>query len=169
MDAADAPDMAGHVRVTLLDEDDHGATAYVPAENLADLLEAVRRLRHRGRGPPDIATDPARWSALREGAFDAARQPAARAGAALCGLWCSLYGPMGPEVRRRLSAVMAEHGKAAVVLRRHRPSRGVATLVGEAADARTLELAARMAAEAGRVPGRIVAVLPDEEQDRVEH
>ena len=57
--------------------------------------------------------------------------------------------PQGPLVRRMVSETLAGTGKATIVVRRHRPSGGVATTVLDEPDAKALAGVAELAAESG--------------------
>jgi hypothetical protein len=128
--AEDAPAMAGHLRLVLLDDDGAGCTAYLPADKVADLLASMDREKLAGRTLREFGGTAKGWARLRERAFRLARERQDLA-AGMLGLWCAMNGPAGPELRRQVSAVLARAGKATVTMQRDRGTRGVATIVAE--------------------------------------
>jgi hypothetical protein len=128
--AEDAPALEGHLRLTLLDDDGAGCTAYFPSVALADLLAAMDREKLAGRTLRDLGSTAKGWARLRERAFRLARERQDLA-AGMLGLWCAMNGPAGPELRREVSAVLARAGKATVTMQRDRGTRSVATIVSE--------------------------------------
>ena len=169
MAAEDARDMAGHLRLTVLDDDGCGCTAYYRAEELADHLDRIGECRPTGRRIRDLGADVQGWVELRTSAFQGARDPASRGGAAELALWCAMNGPQGPLVRRMVSETLAGTGKATIVMRRHRPSGGVATTVLDEPDAKALAGVAELAAESGGLRVGAVAVGPAGMAERREH
>jgi hypothetical protein len=168
--AGDARDMPGHLRLTVLDDDDRGMTAYYKAEELTDHLDRIGGCRPTGRRVRDLGATTEGWAKLRAWAFEGARDPALRLGAAELALWCVMNGPQGPAMRRAVSEALARDGKATVVMRRHRPTGGVATTVMEEPDEKALTGMAELAAEGGRMPGgKAFAVVPADILDRQEH
>jgi hypothetical protein len=125
-----APALAGHLRLTLLDDDGAGCTAYFPADKVTDLLAAVDRTRLGGRTLRELGGTAKGWARLRKRAFRLARERQDLAAGTL-GLWCAMNGPAGPELRRQVSAVLARAGKATVTMQWDRGTRGVATIVSE--------------------------------------
>jgi hypothetical protein len=126
-----APVLQGHLRITVLDDDDIGCSLYFPAGKVADWLAAADRIVRNGRPLAEISADPARWAGLRDGAFGKAREPSQGESAGHLMLWCVMNGPTGPEIRRQVSSVLAEHGHAVIVARRDRKTQYVGTTVGE--------------------------------------
>jgi hypothetical protein len=126
----DAPTLAGHLRLTLLDDDGAGCTAYFPADQVAGLLEAMDREELGGRTLRELGGTAKGWARLRERAFRLARERRDLE-AGMLALWAAMSGPAGPEVRRQVSAVLARAGKATVTMQRDRGTRAVATIVSE--------------------------------------
>jgi hypothetical protein len=85
-----APALDGHPRLTLLDDDGAGCTAYVPAGRVAELVDAIGRRRVRRRRVSEKGRTVAGWARLREQAFRAAR--AGQHGAAAHLVWPRLLG-----------------------------------------------------------------------------
>jgi hypothetical protein len=127
----EAPVLVGHLRITILDDDDVGCSVYFEVDRVVELLDRAGKLTRSGRTLTEIATDPCRWARLRDGAFDRAREQSQREAVGLLMLWCVMHGPNGPGVRRQVSTLIAERGHAVIVTRRDRKTQRVGTTVGE--------------------------------------
>jgi hypothetical protein len=140
----EAPNLPGHIRLTMLDDDDIGCSVYV---ELTELLEEMSRLEHQGRPLAELGATLGGWARLRAAAFDMARDVGNGTGPGLMMLWCVMHGPAGAKTRRAVSTMLAKHGQAALMIRRDRLTQGcVLTLGVEAGN----PIPVRMAREAGQ-------------------
>jgi hypothetical protein len=162
-DVEEAPVLRGHLRLTIVDDDDAGCSVYYPVDKVAELLDAAGKLTRNGRTLVEVGADPAAWARLRNAAFDKACNRSEREAAGTLMLWAVMNGPPGPHVRRQVSSVLAEHGHAVIVTKRDRKTEYVATTVGEEAAVLPTELVRE---SARHLPDGMFVYVGDDERRR---
>jgi hypothetical protein len=69
----EAPNLQGHIRLTILDDDDSGCSIYVPAAQLTDLLDEISKEKHDGHSLAEVRADTEAWARIRNDAFNLVR------------------------------------------------------------------------------------------------